>query len=322
MSFINPLKKVLPQLVFKYHTKGADGAGPRHPKLACHTCKKSNIVVGSGSHVKNGFGTRPVVFCEDCAIGQYQKKWLFESRDIAAAHRRRSFDVMYLFQELVLDRYMAEQHKQSIDDLNDEEILRVSSLANATLVERVNRSYVHEIEEMWSQDEVVRALAPIVAEVSFEPQPSIKKCAIEFTVEQYRKLLDVLFMAQWVKTAHEIGNVRSPFDELEHLIYGHAQDFGLGRYCNRGAAHPEPSGDYEEDSSVPTEMLDFEDEVFWSDLTEKLSLRDMGEQFPDADNMEPIAHEKTYTSFEKKYAKEFKKYGIARLRIDGDKKKE
>ncbi len=86
-------------------------------ELQCDQCGAVNIRTGSGgTDKKTG---EQYVICENCAIENYKTEFKFKDRRCAAAHRRRLFDVQYLYTELVIDHFCSVFDFQSIDDLDD-----------------------------------------------------------------------------------------------------------------------------------------------------------------------------------------------------------
>ena len=84
-------------------------------------CGKKNIDLGGAidAHTDN-----PKFYCEDCAIDAYMKDHGFKTREAAEARRRRIFDVGYLFNEMITDKYIRQRNKKSIDDQVEEGLFR------------------------------------------------------------------------------------------------------------------------------------------------------------------------------------------------------
>jgi len=77
--------------------------------LICIQCGKKVAVVGAID--KN----TEEVFCDNCAIDNYQVSEGFKTRVAAEAHRRRLFDVTYLLTEKLFDQYLAKHNLQEED---------------------------------------------------------------------------------------------------------------------------------------------------------------------------------------------------------------
>ena len=52
---------------------------------------------------------------------------------------------------------------------------------------------------------------------------------IELTTAEYRQLVDVLYLAEWLLTAHKVGDDPrvATYHELVQKLYAHAQEMGL-----------------------------------------------------------------------------------------------
>jgi hypothetical protein len=99
---------VLPEIKLKYF-KRPDINAPDFSRTnyICAKCLMIDIpTVGS---VYDGYSDNPKYFCEDCAIDAYMKDYDFKTREAAASWRRRFFDVGYLFNELIIERYLQEK---------------------------------------------------------------------------------------------------------------------------------------------------------------------------------------------------------------------
>lgn len=49
---------------------------------------------------------------------------------------------------------------------------------------------------------------------------------IHFSKKEYRQLLDLVFLGDWVASAH-LDDTKSPYDEIRNKIYSHAKEFGF-----------------------------------------------------------------------------------------------
>lgn len=49
---------------------------------------------------------------------------------------------------------------------------------------------------------------------------------IHFSKKEYRQLLELVFLGDWIVTAHQEGKPVSPYDAIKNKIYSHAKDHG------------------------------------------------------------------------------------------------
>lgn len=118
---------ILPEIKLKYF-KRPDINSPdfQRTNYICYGCGLVNIPIVGG--VRDGYSDNPKYYCENCAVNNYMIEFDFESKEAAASWRRRIFDVGYLFQELLIERYLKEKNKP-YEKLNGEEEYNLVTLA-------------------------------------------------------------------------------------------------------------------------------------------------------------------------------------------------
>lgn len=141
------LQRVLPQLKFKYTVLGAD---TMQNGFLCFVCKKQKTRLGS----TNINSRPPQLICEDCAIDQYQIHYGYKTREAAAARRRRIFDVGYLFQEILVDKYLLANNKSTINELTEEEMRKLFVLGKDLYNELFSSEGKIMLEEMFEQQDI------------------------------------------------------------------------------------------------------------------------------------------------------------------------
>ena len=135
------LSTILPQINFKYTKLGADTISNG---FECFICKKMKKRLGSS----NPLSKKLVMICEDCAIDEYQSVYGYKTREAATARRRRLFDIGYLFQDMVTDRYLTENDVASIGMLEMEEMQNVFMLGKDLYDMLFDRGDKVELEEI------------------------------------------------------------------------------------------------------------------------------------------------------------------------------
>lgn len=145
---------------------------------------------------------------------------------------------------------------------------------------------------------------------------------IDITKEEYRDLLDLLHMADWVMHAHDteepLGTER--YDRVIQKIYALAKDMGHGRLIKYDHKLKEyfPTREFEDNTGSWEFIEDFTEETFWDELIHRLTDRDVarkvgGYEHMDKLNMtERFAHEGPIAE---RYSKEFEENGLDRLEI-------
>lgn len=155
------LTEVLPQLTLKYTTLGVDTF---KDGFICDVCKKEKKRLGSS----NPTAKKPKMICEDCAIDGYMKAYGYKTRQAAAARRRRLFDVGYLFQDLVLDRYLDENNIISIDKLEFEEMQNVFMLGKDMYNMLFDKGDKIELEEIFDQKNIEKKMMTVLDSSYFD----------------------------------------------------------------------------------------------------------------------------------------------------------
>ena len=112
-----PKEKILPKIVLKYYKTPARALHDKPSGIVCAYCFEKDIVkIGGGFQDKKGKSHQ---ICEGCAIWQYRDEHGFRTLPAAKARRRRLFDVGYLFNEMVVDKYMEMKLVKNFDNPGD-----------------------------------------------------------------------------------------------------------------------------------------------------------------------------------------------------------
>jgi hypothetical protein len=146
---------------------------------------------------------------------------------------------------------------------------------------------------------------------------------IEISKEEYRALLDVFHIADWV--LHCYKDPENPETEeyrrLEQKFLALAEKMGFGNlveYDNEMKQYF-PTREYEETTAVMDAIVDYDNESFWEELTERLAMRDLARQVG-KDKVAAMDFDERLVkieSFRKGYEAEFRKHGLNRLVIKG-----
>ncbi|MCL0066233.1 hypothetical protein M1N79_05100 [Dehalococcoidia bacterium] len=145
---------------------------------------------------------------------------------------------------------------------------------------------------------------------------------IEFTREEYKRLLDTLYIADWVLNAHKVKDDprTEAYGKLEQKIYSYAKDMELEDLIEYAADHEEyyPTREYEE-TGPPMEFIgEFENETFWEELISRLADRDLIRQVGGVENLSKLSFEERIEKtlpLEEKYSSEFEERGLDRVSI-------
>ncbi len=144
---------------------------------------------------------------------------------------------------------------------------------------------------------------------------------IDFTKKEYRALLDLLQIADWVLHAHKAEEPPKTklYRELEQKIFSLAKDFGYEELVEHAAAQDRyyPTRALEESGPAMDFIEDFEEDAFWSQLAKHLSERDLRREIGEQ-QLEALDRGELWELLEvheTKYWDEFQRHGVERLEI-------
>ena len=156
------LNVVLPPIKLKYLNKKSDV--PKYSDISCHFCGKTDIAIGA---YLDTYTNDPKVVCEDCAINNYQRDFGYKTHEIAAARRRRMFDVPYLFFEMVLDRYLAQNKIPFFENISEADYNYLMNISRKIFNTSFSRQEKIELEEIYDQSEIEEKLRELLKKVKF-----------------------------------------------------------------------------------------------------------------------------------------------------------
>lgn len=134
---------------------------------------------------------------------------------------------------------------------------------------------------------------------------------LELTRKQYRRLLDLVYIGNWVLNSTR-GEDRIPdYDEVESLLFSKAGEEGMPILSEVYNGEVIPSRAFAE-GGIHEAIMDYEDNVFFDILAEDLARRDMNDVPIDDSNYEELA------SRIDAYIAEFEEHGTDNITVDSD----
>lgn len=131
---------------------------------------------------------------------------------------------------------------------------------------------------------------------------------LELTTKQFRRLLDMVYIGNWVLNSAR-GDDRIPdFDQLESHIFAHCEKLGMEDLASKAGVETLPSKAFSE-GGIHEAIMDYEDAVFFGILAEELAHRDLT-NFGDATDAE------TFAARTKEYIAEFEENGLSNVTVD------
>ena len=143
---------------------------------------------------------------------------------------------------------------------------------------------------------------------------------IDFTKEQFENLMKMVYLGNWMANAHKTDDTIEKYSEIENYIFSFAKDFGFEEYvddsdANKGKFYPTRM--FEEDTDINTIHDDYNNDTFWDELVERLTIRDFRKKYS-IEEITKMSSEERFSEMgkiEEKYADEVEEYGIDRLII-------
>ena len=142
---------------------------------------------------------------------------------------------------------------------------------------------------------------------------------INFTKNEFRNLLDLVYLGNWVMTANdtEVDEEKSKYEEITQKVYSLAKDFGYENLIEHDQEFEEYSETAEfEESEVSHYLEEFEEHCFWETLISRLAERDFLKELPPG-GLNALSAEENLLEIQKhedKWADEFSKFGIDNLK--------
>lgn len=142
---------------------------------------------------------------------------------------------------------------------------------------------------------------------------------INFTKKEYRILLDVIYMADWILHAHdtEPRSDTKEYSDLFQKLMSYAKDMDCEDLVDFDA-HKENYAEsfiFEEESAAMEYIEEFEDDTFWDELISRLANRDALTELK-VNNIDDVDQEALFTAIsnaEEKWSKEFETHGLGRI---------
>ena len=132
---------------------------------------------------------------------------------------------------------------------------------------------------------------------------------IELTNKEFRHLLDMVYIGNWVLNSTRGDDRFADYDDLESKLFGLCRTVGMKVLVEDWNDTTIPSRAYEA-GGIHEAIAYYEDNVFYEILAEELSRRDMGYANITPENYEEI------TGRMEQYMREFEASGIDRLVLE------
>lgn len=146
---------------------------------------------------------------------------------------------------------------------------------------------------------------------------------IKLTKEQYENLIKLVYLGNWMVNAIRSGAPGDErikkYDEIEQYIFSFAKDAGLEKYIEFDKEFNQffPTREFEEDPELEQYRQDYDNEIFWQELADRLGSRDFLRQYGE-ETIKKMSQKERFLKEQEfiiKYEEEFEKNGLNNLEI-------
>ncbi len=132
---------------------------------------------------------------------------------------------------------------------------------------------------------------------------------LELTAKQYRRLLDMAYIGNWVLNSTRGEDRFRDYDEVESLLFSRAPEMGMPTLCEVWNGEVIPSMAFAE-GGIHEAIIDYENNVFFDILAEELARRDMDDVAIDESN-----YDEFYQRMDT-YLDEFERHGTDNVHVE------
>ena len=134
---------------------------------------------------------------------------------------------------------------------------------------------------------------------------------LHLTEKQYRRLLDLVYIGNWVLNSTRGEDRIKAYDKVESLIFSHCLDHGMAPLVQLYQGEIIPSRAFAE-GGIHEAIMAYEDVTFFEILAQEMALRDMDDP--------PITPENYDEVMERMgaYLSEFERHGTENISVDID----
>ncbi len=132
---------------------------------------------------------------------------------------------------------------------------------------------------------------------------------MELTQKEFRLLLDLVYVGNWVMNSARGNDRIEPYDQLQEKLFSLCGREGMSSLVQVWRGHCYPSRAYE-DGGIHEAIADYEDAIFFDILAEELARRDMDSEHVNPNDVKEL------TARMEQYISEFEKNGVDNITIE------
>ena len=134
---------------------------------------------------------------------------------------------------------------------------------------------------------------------------------LELSKKQFRRLLDLVYIGNWILNSTRGDDRFKDYDEVESLLFAKARAEGMPTLAEDWQGEVIPSRAFAE-GGIHEAIMEYENNVFFDILAEDLARRDMDDAPIDESNYDEL------TSRIDAYIAEFEEHGTDNILVDSD----
>ena len=134
---------------------------------------------------------------------------------------------------------------------------------------------------------------------------------LELTTKQFRRLLDMAYIGNWILNSTRGDDRFADYDEVESLLFAKAREQGMGVLAEDWQGEVVPSRAFTE-GGIHEAIMEYENNVFFEILAEDLARRDMEDASIDENDYDEL------TRRIDDYMAEFEQHGTDNILVDID----
>ena len=134
---------------------------------------------------------------------------------------------------------------------------------------------------------------------------------IELSEQQFRYLLDLVYIGNWVLNSTRENDRIQEYDQVESLVFSHCLHHKMSKLVELYRGELIPSRAFA-DGGIHEAIMEYENNVFFDILAEDLARRDMDDAPIDESNYDELA------SRIDAYIAEFEEHGTDNILVDSD----
>ncbi len=132
---------------------------------------------------------------------------------------------------------------------------------------------------------------------------------LELTTKQYRRLLDMVYIGNWVLNSTRGDDRFKDYDQVESLLFGKAHEVNMAVLAEHYMGEIIPSKAFVE-GGIHEAIIEYENNVFFDILAEDLARRDMEAENVDQDDTNELMNRM------EEYMTEFEEHGTDRISVE------